>query len=199
MSPSEHVRKYDSRNPFRRACIRNFQNSVRRLISGLDVQTALFVGCGEGMMLSRLELPALGFVHGLDIDAGSIVIARGKEPGVNFAVGDVHHLPYPARSLDLVVCLEVLEHLCEPARAVHEIITVARRYVLVSVPHEPFFRLGNLLFMRNPRRFGSHPGHIHHWSRSGLQWFFEDLSLFGTMSAPFPWLLWFYDIEANRR
>jgi hypothetical protein len=35
---------------------------------------------------------------------------------------------------------------------------------MISVPHEPWFQLMNLLRGRDIRRFGIHPEHINHWN-----------------------------------
>jgi trans-aconitate methyltransferase len=180
-------------------CIRNFQSSLQSLISGLDVQRALFVGCGEGIMLARLDLEAFESIHGLDIETASVVAASGTHPIARFSIGDVGLLPFAARSFDLVVCLEVLEHLENPGRAIEELVMVSRRYLVVSVPHEPFFRLGNFVFLRNLRRLGNHPGHVHHWSKSGFRSFLESRGLSGALRTPFPWLLGFFDLASDRR
>ena len=42
---------------------------------------------------------------------------------------------------------------------------MARRRVILSVPHEPYFRLGNWLRGQHRATRGDHPGHIQHWNR----------------------------------
>ena len=78
-------------------------------------------------------------------------------------VADVHHLPFPDDSFDLVLCLEVLEHLPDSALGLQELLRVARDYVLVSVPHEPFFRGANFLRGKHLRAFGNDPEHLHNY------------------------------------
>jgi ubiquinone/menaquinone biosynthesis C-methylase UbiE len=119
---------------------------------------------------------------GADTSDDALREASRRAPGVSFQFGDVLDLPFPDRSFDLVVCTEVLEHVEDPAAALRELRRVARRAVLVTVPHEPFFRAGNLLRGRHVRRLGSTPGHRHTWTRrefhrlAGGAWF-----------SAFPW------------
>ena len=72
--------------------------------------------------------------------------------------------PSPTRSFDTVTCLEVLEHLDDPAAAVRELARVARRAVVVSVPYEPYFRIGNVLRGKHLGGLGNHPEHVQHWN-----------------------------------
>ena len=71
-------------------------------------ETGLDLATGPGHTAARLAAEA-GFVVGLDIAPGMVEVARDRaaEMGlVNLAylIGDVHALPFAARSLDLVTC-----------------------------------------------------------------------------------------------
>lgn len=79
-------------------------------------------------------------------------------------VADVQHLPFPDNSFDLVLCLEVLEHLPDSALGLRELLRVSRDYVLASVPHEPFFRGANFLRAKHLRTLGNDPEHLHNYS-----------------------------------
>jgi hypothetical protein len=39
----------------------------------------------------------------------------------------------------------------------------------LSVPHEPWWRLGNMARLKYLRQWGNTPGHINHWSRGGFR------------------------------
>lgn len=58
----------------------------------------------------------------------------------------------------------MLEHLQEPDKALKEIIRVASKGVIITVPNEPWFCLGNLLVLKNIRRLGNPQDHINHWT-----------------------------------
>lgn len=49
---------------------------------------------------------------------------------------DVHELPYATREFDVVQCMEVLEHVENPRRALEELVRVARYFVVVSSADE---------------------------------------------------------------
>jgi SAM-dependent methyltransferase len=50
---------------------------------------------------------------------------------------DLHALGFADESFDVVLCSETLEHLSDPENAVREMLRVARKAVIISVPHEP--------------------------------------------------------------
>ena len=95
-----------------------------------DVRSVLDVGCGDGLITNAL--PGRLRVVGLDISPQAL--AHLRRPAV---VGSVVELPFADRSFDLVMANDVLEHLPDEAyaRARRELVRVADRYVLVTVPH----------------------------------------------------------------
>jgi SAM-dependent methyltransferase len=77
-------------------------------------------------------------------------------------------LPFANSTFDLVLAIEVLEHLPDPGQAMREIARVASDAVVVSVPWEPVWRVGNLARGRYLTDLGNTPGHIQHFTRRGL-------------------------------
>lgn len=90
-------------------------------------ETCLDLATGPGHAAARLS-PLAGFVVGLDIAPGMIGVARERAADMGLAnlaylIGDVHALPLPPASLDLVTCRIAPHHfhdvggfLCEAAR-----------------------------------------------------------------------------------
>jgi SAM-dependent methyltransferase len=90
-------------------------------------ETCLDLATGPGHTAARLS-PLAGFVVGLDIAPGMIGVARERAADMGLAnlaylIGDVHALPLPPASLDLVTCRIAPHHfhdvggfLCEAAR-----------------------------------------------------------------------------------
>ena len=74
----------------------------------------------------------------------------------------------PTTRFDLVLAIEVLEHVPDPAAALRELARVARRDVVLSVPREPIWRAANMARGKYWGDLGNTPGHIQHWSRAGF-------------------------------
>lgn len=128
-------------------------------------------------------------LQGLELDAGALSRAQGRCPGVPLVRADVYALPFDSEAFDLVLCLEVLEHLPEPAQALREIRRVTRRDVLLSVPHEPFFRLGNALRGQHIRRLGDPEDHVQHWGAGSFARLCAEHLTVRSCTSAFPWLL----------
>ena len=109
-------------------------------------------------MLRRGVLPAA--VRPVCLDLRPASLAEVAVP--HRVCASVLALPFAARSFDVVTCLEVLEHLDDPAAAARELARVARRAVVVSVPFEPWFRAGNVLRGNYLAHLGNHPEHVQH-------------------------------------
>jgi len=103
------------------------------------------------------------------------------------AVADVGHLPFREGSFDLVLCLEVLEHLPDPYPALTEFSRVARNRLLLSCPWEPYFRLGNLLRGKDLRSWGNNPGHLHQWTKKDFLKLIQSQCSLEKWIPAFPW------------
>lgn len=82
---------------------------------------------------------------------------------------DIHRLPFPDDHFPLVICLEVLEHLPDSRVGLRELARVSSDYILLSVPHEPFFRGANFLRGKHLTALGNDPEHLHNYSGSAFQ------------------------------
>lgn len=81
----------------------------------------LDVGCGAGFLANALSL-AGHRAEGLDLSAGSLKVARGRDATGRGAwrVGDAYRLPWRDATFDAVAALDFLEHVDRPAAAVAE-------------------------------------------------------------------------------
>jgi 2-polyprenyl-3-methyl-5-hydroxy-6-metoxy-1,4-benzoquinol methylase len=154
------------------------------------VSSVLEIGVGEGFLSGYLseKLPTVRFCG---VDASTEALSRLQRlfPRIETHVGDAYDLSGLAGPFDLVLCAEVLEHLQEPTRALDAIASLRPRRALLTVPHEPFFRLSNLASGANVARWGNDPEHVQQFGprsfRALLSKRFDVLAL--TMS--YPWLL----------
>jgi ubiquinone/menaquinone biosynthesis C-methylase UbiE len=180
--------KYTTQNPIAHLLFQNFLQSVRGLLEKVPADSVLEVGCGEGH-LSQLLTSWLqpSRICGVDLSPKLFEPEHRVDMSVMFSCQSAYRLGFRGNSFDLVVGAEVLEHLAEPLSALREIQRVAGRYVLLSVPREPIWRVMNFARFTYWRDLGNTPGHLQHWSSGS----FVDLvgSLFEILEVrrPLPW------------
>lgn len=162
---STNFQKHTTKNPIEKFFLNNFLSTVVKTTKPLNIDSVLDVGCGEGFTLARLNKEKIGKSYeGIEYEESAVELARKLYPKLTFKQGDVYKLPYKTNSFDLVVCTEVLEHLAEPKKAYKELLRVSNKYVLISVPNEPFFTWQRMAKGKNILHLGAHPEHIQHWT-----------------------------------
>ena len=183
--------KHSNSNPIQKFLINNFYRTLYKTVKPVRPVKILDVGCGEGVTIVKLKQSKIGKIYeGVDNSEAELKIGRKAYPGIDIKLGDIYDLKYKDGSFDLVICTEVLEHLQNPKRAVAELKRVSSKYVLFSVPNEPFFVLANFLRGKYLTRFGNHPEHINHWTNIGFKYFLRRNGLRIVASrAPFAWTL----------
>jgi hypothetical protein len=110
---------------------------ARRWARGADVLD-LATGAGYG---AALLAATARHVWALDLDAAALARARAAHADVSFLRADVSRLPFAAARMDLVVALEVLEHVDDPEQLIREAARVVRPggVVLVSTPNKSVY------------------------------------------------------------
>lgn len=104
----------------------------RHLPEGVPSRRVLDVGCGAGA--TSLVLREFGTVLGVDFGVEAATAARGR--GLQSACMDAGHLGVRDESFDIVVALDVLEHLDDDVAAARELRRVLKPggLLLVTVP-----------------------------------------------------------------
>ncbi len=168
---TELNKKYISKNPMIIFLNNYFLSTIASLVKSLESSKILDIGCGEGIvdnfLINNLSVNSSQIV-GLDIESTCLKIARSINPGVKFYQGSIYKLPFQDRSFDLVLALEILEHLEYPEKAIGELNRVSRDWVIISVPNDRMFRLGNMLRFKYLSSWGNTPNHIQHWGKRTL-------------------------------
>jgi SAM-dependent methyltransferase len=101
------------------------QPVVREILDGLPLGIALDAACGTGRHTEYLA--SLGHqVIGVDSSADMLTRARDRVAGGEFYEADLHDLPLPDDSVDLVVCALALSHVPDLAQALTELVRVLR-------------------------------------------------------------------------
>lgn len=163
---SNHAKYQEAESsPLVRGLMDRLFAAVRRPITAFHPQSLLDAGCGEGHAVDELAAVLPPTYLGIDANPACIDYCRARHPGADFRVASVVDLPFADAAFDVVLCMEVLEHLDDPARGLSELARVARVGVVLSVPFEPVFQLGNALRGKYPATWGNHPEHVQHWGR----------------------------------
>jgi 2-polyprenyl-3-methyl-5-hydroxy-6-metoxy-1,4-benzoquinol methylase len=184
--------KYGSTNPVVRRLMAGFERALDELFSQAAPRSVLDVGCGEGVLTEQWA-QRLGTerIVGIDLEDPKLLAewAERRQPNLEFRPMRVERLEFADGEFDLVAATEVLEHVSDPERALAEMARVAGDWLLVSVPHEPLWRVLNMARGAYLRQRGNTPGHLNHWSRSS---FVKLLSRHGEVvetRSPFPWAM----------
>ncbi len=123
---------------------RKFARMHELLRECLPVASFLDAGCGDGRYLAALgragQVPPI--VVGIDIAERMLATARetSLRDGVEavFVRANLEELPFPDDTFELVLCVQVVEHLLEPSAGLREIARVLRPggTVLLSTDNE---------------------------------------------------------------
>lgn len=134
-----------------------------------DVETILDAGCGRGWICDALA----GRYGVVALDRRVEALAQVGSPAVG---GDLASLPFKDRSFDLVLCCEVLEHIADSdlGRVLRELLRVARKYILVTVPNGQDLETSLCGCPRCKRLFNP-VGHVRSFGAVGLACLFNGL------------------------
>jgi SAM-dependent methyltransferase len=77
-------------------------------------------------------------------------------------ITDVEHY-HPAKQFDIVVASNILEHTSDPVIAFKQIKKLAKKYIVISVPYEPWYTLTRF-FVPEPEHYWTiHPTILEHY------------------------------------
>ena len=160
--------KYGSTNPIEQRMMRSFFSALDRFLEKTAPTRIFEIGIGEGIVTSRVieRFPGIPVI-GLDLPDEELA-AQWQSRDLSCAFGDAGSLPFPDNSFDLVLAIEVFEHLPDPSAAMAELARVCAGSLIASVPFEPIWRVGNMARGRYLRDLGNTPGHINHWTNRGF-------------------------------
>ncbi len=110
---------------------RHITEDVVRTVSALDVRTVLDAGCGSGQNLAALAAVGRYELTGLDISQEALNLARGLVPSARLFLLDIER-EVLGEQFDLVMSVQVVEHLSDDMAALRNIAGMARAYVFIS-------------------------------------------------------------------
>lgn len=196
MAITTNYEKHTTKNPIGKWFLNNFMNELISTIRPLQLGSILDVGAGEGFTLARLSLEKIGKkLEGIEYEEEAIELGKTLHPQLAIKQGTIYQLPYKDNSFELVISTEVLEHLRDPKKGLQELIRVSKKYVLLTVPNEPWFTVQRFLRLKNILKFGDHPEHIQHWTSQGFEKFVTDGHNIHVIAKkhPVPWTMLLID------
>lgn len=184
-----HYDKYGSKNPIERRMMDGFLSTLDAMVDGLTPTKVLEVGVGEGEILERMakRFPSAS-LQGIDLPDDHLPDEWARR-GVTAEFGDATALRFDDGEFDLVMAIEVLEHIPQPERALKEMARVCSGHVVFSVPFEPIWRAGNMARGRYVKDWGNTPGHVNHWTRWSFAKAVGQYFDIEQVKSPMPWTM----------
>ncbi len=110
---------------------RHSLENLVRTVSVLDVRSVLDVGCGSGENLAALATSGRYDLTGADVSHEALNLARKRVSSARLLTLDVQREALPEQ-FDLVISLQVVEHLLDDMSALLNITRMARKFVFIS-------------------------------------------------------------------
>jgi SAM-dependent methyltransferase len=132
---------------------RHVRRLTLKMIRGLDFLTFMDAGCGVGTLLGDIhqQYPKVK-LHGVEFSKKGTETARKKNPQAKIQQLDLAKKTLPQK-FDLVVCVDVLEHIQDDQLALNHLHQMTAGYFLLVVP------IGQLFEQERIR-----VGHVHGYS-----------------------------------
>ena len=177
--------KYGTGNPIERRLMEGFFTALDAMLPDTPPRRVLEVGAGEGHVAQRVRDRYPGAqVITFDLPDPELTEAWEHGRGV---FGSADRLPFPDRAFDLVLAIEMLEHVPWPDKVLAELRRVAAGPLVASVPREPIWRVLNLARLKYVKDLGNTPGHIQHWSKRGFARQVGGQFRVEAVASPLPW------------
>lgn len=185
------TKKYRAKNPLKRALIRRFVDQVHHLfeLDGVP-RSVLEIGVGEGFLSGYLSSRHAGVeFSGVDINQQDLELLSRKFPHIKRYCTSIYDLSALPGGYDLIICAEVLEHLDQPERGLEQIVKLAPKRVILTVPHEPWFMLSNLAMGKNVARLGNDVEHVNHFTVRSFRRLLSQQLVLSKVTTSYPWIL----------
>ncbi len=155
----------------------------------------LEIGVGEGKVAARLRdrYPDATII-GLDLPDEELS-SHWRADGLTAVFASADQIPFPDNSFDLVLGVEMLEHVSHPDAVLRDLARVASGPAILTVPWEPWWRVANMARGSYLKDLGNTPGHINHWTHRGFRNLVGQHFAVRSSTVAFPWTL----VEAQKR
>jgi 2-polyprenyl-3-methyl-5-hydroxy-6-metoxy-1,4-benzoquinol methylase len=110
---------------------RHLAEDLVRTVASLDVRSVLDVGCGSGDNLAALDACNQYELAGVDVSQEALNLAGSRVPSAKVYRADIQNDVLPQK-FDLVISVQVVEHLLDDIAAFKNIASMSRHYVFIS-------------------------------------------------------------------
>lgn len=185
------VGKYKERNPISKFLIGNFYRTIESIIQYLEPSDrVLEVGCGAGISSVRIQQMLHGQLFEVsDVDENVIRQFSNINFPIPFQQESALQLNRKNGEFNCIFLLEVLEHIPDYRKALSEVFRVSNKYVVISTPNEPLWRILNMLRGKYVMNWGNTPDHVNHWSTSALTNLIGEYGKIEKVYRPLPWTI----------
>lgn len=101
-----------------------------------DIDTVVELGCGAGGISKELIKKMRISVVSCDISSSILKVTRNVNKNLMLIKADCEQMPIRNKFADLVLAIDILEHLKNPREAVAEIARITKRWVVFRLPIE---------------------------------------------------------------
>ncbi|MGI9370352.1 MAG: class I SAM-dependent methyltransferase [Ruegeria sp.] len=174
-----------------RLSLGRFHDALAEELASLSPESVLDFGCGEGFVLDEMASRAveLDAYTGLDLRPDALADARTRWPMKQFVCADLFDSQFDAQRFDVSIAFEVFEHLFDPDTALERLVSLTDRAIVLTVPHEPWFQIVNLMRGRDLIRLGNHPEHVQHWNPESFAEFISQHAELVSIRRSFPFMI----------
>jgi ubiquinone/menaquinone biosynthesis C-methylase UbiE len=139
---------------------------IMRALSKISFESLLDVGGAEGFKANLAKFFFNVRVENSDISEEACI--RSEEIfQIKSTPADIHNLPFKDKEFDVVLCSETIEHVTDIQQSLKELLRVARKAVVITVPHEPKEKVE-----KNIKNGIAH-GHIHSFELESFDYLSE--------------------------
>lgn len=188
--------EYQSQNPISKKLYSNFYNKINFILENYikENDKLLEVGCGAAESSLRIHATLDKLKFDTNFEASEFdnrYVEKINSLNYPFKViqESVYELTRKDDEFNMVFLLEVLEHLEMPEAAIKELFRISSKYVVISVPNEPIWRMANMARLQYLKDFGNTPGHINHFNHSKLNKLVKPYGKIVKVFKPFPWII----------
>jgi 2-polyprenyl-3-methyl-5-hydroxy-6-metoxy-1,4-benzoquinol methylase len=186
--------KYTNKNLAIKRIMSAYFHNLDIILNEVEASMIYDSGCGEGYVSQHIAMHYLGkkeIVKIVASDLSNTLIEKAimDYPNIQFCQCSIYDTKEQDNSYDFVLATEVLEHLEAPEKALNELFRISKKYILISVPNEPIWRITNILRGKYWKDFGNTPGHVNHWSTKDILNILKEHGEIDIVRKPFPWTM----------